>query len=62
MQRNCLKLDGDHWYEHVPKFVETSHEGKVTMLWSQQVQSNRILPNNKPDIIILDRAKENACE
>ena len=37
--------------DHVPKSVETSHEGKVTILWNQQVQIDRTIPNNKPDII-----------
>ena len=46
--------DDDNWYEHVPKSVETSHEGKVTILWNQQVQTDRTIPNNKPDIIISD--------
>jgi hypothetical protein len=23
------------WYEHVPKSVETSQDGKVTILWNQ---------------------------
>jgi len=36
----------------VPKSVETSHEGKVTVLWNQQVRTNRTIPNNKPDNII----------
>jgi len=27
-----VKLDNKHWYDHVPKSVETSHEGKVTIL------------------------------
>jgi hypothetical protein len=31
------KLDKEHWYDHVPKSVETSHEGKVIILWNQQV-------------------------
>jgi len=31
--------------------VETSQEGKVTVLWNQQVQTDRTNPNNKPDII-----------
>jgi ribosomal protein L17 len=34
--------------------------GKVTILWNQQVQTDRTIPNNKPDIIILDNAK-GAC-
>jgi len=38
----------------VLKSVETSQGGKVTILWYQQVQSDRIIPKNKPDIIIRD--------
>jgi hypothetical protein len=46
-----VKLDGELWYEHVPKSVETSQVGKVTMLRDHQVQTDRTIPNNKPDII-----------
>ena len=42
----------------MPKSVETSHGCKVTILWNQQVQANRTIPNNKPDIIIRDNEKE----
>ena len=42
----------------MPKSVETSQEGTVTILWNQQVQTNRTIPNNKPDIIIRDNEKE----
>ena len=49
-----VQLDKKHWYEHVPKSVETSQGGKVTILWNQQVQT---IPNNKPDIIIRDNEK-----
>ena len=52
-----VQLDKKHWYEHVPKSVETSQEGKVTMLWNQQVQTDRTIPNNKPDITIRDNEK-----
>ena len=31
--------------------IETSQAGKVTILWNQQVQTDRTIPNNKPDII-----------
>ena len=34
------------------KSAETSQGGKVTILWNQQVQTDRTIPNNKPDIII----------
>jgi hypothetical protein len=32
--------------------VETGQRGKVTILWNQQVQTERTTSNNKPDIII----------
>ena len=41
----------------MPKSVETSQGGKVTTLWNQQVQTDRSIPNNKPDIIIRDNEK-----
>ena len=31
--------------------------GKVTVLWNQQVQTDRTILNNKPDIIIRDNEK-----
>ena len=44
--------------DHVPKFVETNSESKVTILWNKQVQTDRTIANNKPDIIIRDNGKE----
>ena len=41
----------------MPKSIGTSQEGKVTLLWNQQVQTDRTIPNNKPDIIISDNEK-----
>jgi hypothetical protein len=52
-----VQLDKKHWYEHVPKSVETTEGGKITILWKQQVQTDRTIPNNKPDIIIRDNEK-----
>jgi hypothetical protein len=49
-----IKLEKEHWYKHVPKLIETRHKAKVTVLWSKQVQTDRTIPNNKPDIIIRD--------
>jgi len=46
-----VKLDDEHWYDHVPISDKTSHEGKVTKLWIQKVQSDRTIPTNKPDVI-----------
>jgi hypothetical protein len=38
----------------VPKLVEPTHEGKVTILWNQQVQTDRSIFESKPDVIIHD--------
>jgi hypothetical protein len=44
-------------YEHLSKSVETSRGGKVTILWNQHVQTDRTIPNNKPEIVIRDYEK-----
>jgi len=54
------KLDKVYWY--VPKLVETSHEGEVTTLWLQQMQTDRTISNNKPGIIIHYNEKEHVYE
>jgi hypothetical protein len=36
-----------------------NNESKVTILQNQQVQTDRTIPNNKPDIIICDNEKSN---
>ena len=46
-----------NWHEHIPQSVETGQGGNVTMLWNQQVQTDRTIPNNKPDVIIRDNEK-----
>jgi hypothetical protein len=61
MQGKMGTMDKKHWYEHVPKSVETRQGGKVTILSKQQVQTDRTIPNNKPDIIIRDNGKEHVC-
>jgi hypothetical protein len=52
-----VQLDKKHWYKHVPNSVVTNQGGKVTILWNQQVQTNRTTPNNKPDVKIRDNEK-----
>lgn len=52
-----VKLDSEQLYEHVPKSEETSHEGKLTVFWNQQVQTDKTIPDNKPDVIIHDNEK-----
>jgi hypothetical protein len=39
------------------KSVETSHEGNVTVVWNQQVRTNKTTPNDKPDITIRHNKK-----
>jgi len=57
MQGNRGKIGQKLWYELEPKSVETSQGGKVNILWNQQVQTDRNIPNKKPDIIIRDNEK-----
>ena len=52
-----IQLDKKHWYDYLPKSVETSQEGKVSILWNRQVQTDRTIPNNKPDITSRDNEK-----
>ena len=52
-----VQLDKKHLYEHVPKSVEISQGGKVTILWNQQAQTDTTIANNKPNIIIRDNEK-----
>jgi len=52
-----IQFGKKRWYEHTPKSVETSQGGKVNILWNQQVQTDRTIRNNKPDIIIRDKEK-----
>jgi hypothetical protein len=55
-----VKLDNKHRYDYVQKSVETNNEGKVTILWNLQVQTDRTIPNKTPDIIIRDN-KQGTC-
>jgi hypothetical protein len=55
--RQQVKLDKQHWYQHVLKSADTSQEGKVPILWNQQVQTDRTTPNNKLNIIICHNEK-----
>jgi len=38
-----VKLDNKHRYDHVPKSVETSHDGKFTTLWNHQCEPTELL-------------------
>jgi hypothetical protein len=45
-----VQSDNEQRYDHVPKLVETGHEGTVTIVWGQQVQTDTTIPDNKPNI------------
>jgi len=51
-------LDNEHWYEQVPKLVETSHAGKVVILRNEQGQTDSSTNNEKSDILIPDNEEE----
>ena len=56
-KRIGIKLDKEHWHEHVPKSVETSVKGQVTILWNQQGHTDKTIPNKTTDIIIRENEK-----
>jgi len=37
-----VKLENGHWYAHVLKSFETSHEGSVTKLWNHKCESTEL--------------------
>jgi hypothetical protein len=51
---NIVRISNNNNNNNNNKLVATSHEGKVIILRSQQVQTDRTIPNNKPDITISD--------
>jgi hypothetical protein len=52
-----LESDNEQRYDHVPKLVETGHDGTVTIVWGQQVQTDTAVTDNKPNILIRDYEK-----
>jgi hypothetical protein len=53
-----VKLDNERWQEHDSS--SKSHGGKAVILWNQQAQNGRTVPNSKPNIMIRDN-EERAC-
>ena len=47
MQENRGTIRKEHWYEHVPKSVGTSCEGKLTIFWNHKVQTEPFLTINR---------------
>ena len=50
----CVQL---HFNIRKETGVQLDKGGKVTILWNQQIQTDRPIPNNKPDIIIRGNEK-----
>jgi hypothetical protein len=59
--RKRIKLEKGLWYQHVSNSIETSREGKVTILWNQRVQTLRTIPDSKADIVIHNNEKGTCC-
>ena len=49
----------DKWYTHVPKPVY--EEGDVTVLWNQEVHTDREVTANRSDIITKNKKRKHAC-
>jgi hypothetical protein len=56
-----VKLNNEEWHDNAPKLLETIHEGKITILANQQVQTDRTITNNKPHVVIVIMKKEHVC-
>ena len=54
-----VQLEKEHWYVHVVRRAEKVLEREVIIVWNQQVQTDRAIPNNRPDIIMRDNEKGN---
>jgi hypothetical protein len=52
-----VQSDNEQRYDGVPKLVETGHDGTVTIVWGQQVQTDTTIADNKPNILIRDYEK-----
>jgi len=51
----AVQLDKKLWNEHVPKSVETSQGGKVTILW------NQLPPTTNPTLLSVIMKREHVC-
>ena len=47
-----VKLDKEHWCEHVPKSRDICLVSKATISWNKQMKTDGTVPNNKPNITI----------
>ncbi|KAL1448297.1 hypothetical protein WDU94_009865 [Cyamophila willieti] len=50
-----MELETNKWYEHKPKQVMSND--KYTVLWNQQIRTDRTILANKPDIVVHELGK-----
>ena len=48
----------DKWYEHVPAGVCENGTGEVEIWWDKTVMTGVAVSHNRPDVIVIDRAKK----
>ena len=54
----CIDYRLDHpdkLYEHRPEAVVENEE--IKLLWDMRIQTDKVLKNNKPDILLMDKIK-----
>ena len=54
--RTRVTVDSAHWYVHVA-ICGKGHDGKVTILRNELLETGRTVHNRKPDVIIRDNNK-----
>lgn len=47
-----IPLSTNKWYRHKPNTVSTNQDGSTTILWNQQITTDRKVAHNKPDIVV----------
>ena len=45
----------ERWYEHVPNRVSTDKDGQVVIYWDVTVETEKALPHNRPDVVVVDK-------
>ena len=47
---------GDKWYDHNPEPMTKNEDRKI--LWDLTIQTDKKLPHNRPDLVVIDKAKK----
>jgi len=57
-----VQLDKKHWYEHVPKLVETSQGGKVTICGINKYKLTELSPKTNQTLQSVIIEREHVCQ